>query len=195
MPETELPLTEPGSLSGIISRLTEQYSGNVHVKGVVTITSQSLYSDNDTYSVKNLADLGARGEFWSKDEPGQWICWDFGRFRIRPAHYTLTADKLKSWVVESSLDKQTWREIDRQIDCQDFRNKPEKASFPTLDQSEARYIRLTQTAPNYLGVNWLLVYDFELFGTLVEGKGGHTRRKRQAASLPRGPDSILVPKW
>jgi hypothetical protein len=68
MTDFELPLKELKSHSGDISHLTGMYTGNAHRKGVVTIGSRSVYSD--TYSVKNLGDLGSPLEFCSKHEPG-----------------------------------------------------------------------------------------------------------------------------
>jgi hypothetical protein len=43
--EVEFPLKEAKSLEGIISYLTRKHGGNVHDKGIVTITSKSVASD------------------------------------------------------------------------------------------------------------------------------------------------------
>jgi hypothetical protein len=80
------------SLEGIISYLTKEHGGNVHKKGIVTITSKSLFGA--AWAVLNVADLTSHLNFVSKNEPGQWICWDFGERRIRPTQYTIAAQIL-----------------------------------------------------------------------------------------------------
>jgi hypothetical protein len=51
----ELPLKEAKSLDGVISYLTKKHGGNVQEKGIVTITSQSVYDPH--YALTNVADL------------------------------------------------------------------------------------------------------------------------------------------
>jgi hypothetical protein len=97
----------PESLEGIISYLTKKHGGNVHEKGIVTITSKSV---NPRYPPTNVADLTSDRWFNSKKEPDQWVRWDFREMRVCPTHYTITAPWLKSWVVEGSLDGESWTE-------------------------------------------------------------------------------------
>jgi hypothetical protein len=144
----------------------------VQEKGIVTITSKSV--DNPIFSLNNVADLTSRTSFWSKDEPGQWVCWDFGEMRVRVTHYTVRALRLKSWVVEGSLDGDgwffsgTWTEIDRQTDNQDFKDW-NTASFALSKPVEFRFIRLTQTAKRRdWGDDKLVLDAVEFFGTLSE---------------------------
>jgi uncharacterized coiled-coil protein SlyX len=110
----EFPLKAAKSLDGVISYLTRKHRGNVHDKGIVTITSKS------GSSLGNVADLTSDSDFCSKDEPCQWICWDFHEMRVRPSHYTIIGYWLRSWVVDSSLDGGAWTEIDRKTDSNDF---------------------------------------------------------------------------
>jgi hypothetical protein len=125
--KAEFPMQAPDSLEGIISYLTKKHGGNVHEKGIVTITSQSAYPD----ALKHVADLTSRTGFDSTNEPGQWVCWDFREMRVRPIHYTIRAAVLKSWVVEGSLDGESWTELDRQTDNEDFTVFWSTDSFPT----------------------------------------------------------------
>jgi hypothetical protein len=105
----------------------------------------------------------------SKDEPGQWICWDFREMRVRPTHYTMMARYPKSWVVEGSLDGMNWTEIDRQTDNEAFNKNPETASFRISKPVESRFIRLSQTDKNHEGKDFLgYLYVVEFFGTLSE---------------------------
>jgi hypothetical protein len=154
---------EVKSLDGIVSYLTKKHGGNVEEKGIVTITSKSIWSSD----LKNVADLTSDSHFFSKNEPGQWVCWDFCKMRVLPTHYTICARFLKSWVVEGSLDGSSWTEIDRQTDNQDFKTQ-NTASFAVSKPAEFRFIRLTQTGKRHRNDDVLMLGAVEFFGTLSE---------------------------
>jgi hypothetical protein len=165
----EFPLQDPSSFDGIISYLTRKHGGNVHDKGIVTITSKSV--DSDRYAPQNVTDLTSYSYFHSKHKPGQWICWDFHALRVRLTHYAIryyvTAFDLKSWVVEGSLDGESWTTIDEHV------NHDHLTSVFTIWSGvsktvECRFIRLTQTAPNYCRNNGLMFVGVEFFGTFLD---------------------------
>jgi hypothetical protein len=162
--KVEIPMKEAKSLDGIISYLSQKHGGNVGEKGIVTITSKSVFAGD----LKCVADLTSDSRFISKDEPGQLVCWDFGEMRVRPTHYTLRAWQLKSWVVEGSLDGRSWTEIDRRTNNQDFKMCRNTASFAVSNPAEFRFIRLTQTAKRRPGDDCLFLRAVEFFGTLSE---------------------------
>jgi hypothetical protein len=163
-------MKEPNSLDGILSYLTKKHGGHVHERGLVTLTSKSCLSNASQYRAKNAADFTCPDWYFkSKDEPGQWISWDFREMRIRPTHYTMMATSPKSWVVEGSLDGTHWTEIDRQTDNKDFEKFREMASFPISRPVECRFIRLSQTGKNHQGKDCLgNLHVVEFFGTLSE---------------------------
>jgi uncharacterized coiled-coil protein SlyX len=164
----EFPLKEAKSLKGIISYLTLKHGGNVYDKGIVAITSKSV-DDDPKSALRNVADLTSYSCFMSKNEPGQWVCWDFHNLRVRPIHYTIRSYLLKSWVVESSLDGEAWTEIDRKTDNEDFKaDNWITASFAVSNSAECRFIRLTQTGKDHYGKDFLVIGAFEFFGTLLE---------------------------
>jgi hypothetical protein len=163
----EIPMKEAKSLDGMISYLTKKHGGNVQEKGIVTITSKSVYNDDPMYALKHVADLTSDSGFWSKDEPGQWVCWDFREMRVRPTHYTIRADCLKSWVVEGSLDGSSWTEIDWQTDNQHFMGT-NTASFAVSKPAEFRFIRLTQTGQNHGHDDRRILGAVEFFVALSE---------------------------
>jgi hypothetical protein len=155
------------AVDGIISYLTKKHGGNVQEKGIVTITSKSV-SDDPYYALKNLADLTSDLPLFSKDEPGQWVCWDFREMGVRPTHYRIRALFLKSWVVEGSLDGSSWTEIGRQTDNQDFNHIFGNTASFVAKPAEVRFIRLTQTGKNHDDTNELFLVAVEFFGTLSE---------------------------
>jgi hypothetical protein len=166
----EIPLKDAKSLDGMISHLTKQHGGNVQEKGIVTITSKSIFKNKDDprYAARNVADLTSDSRFLSDKAPGEWIRWDFGARRVRPTHYTMKGVLLKSWVVEGSVDGKSWTEIDRKTDNQDFKGDGNKVSFDVSKSAEFRLIRLTQTDKNHGGVDSLCLRAVEFFGTLSE---------------------------
>jgi hypothetical protein len=63
------------SLDGIFWHLTMEHLGNVHEKGIVTITSKSVsVQDGPNYFPANVANLTSDSAFVSEDGSGQWIC-------------------------------------------------------------------------------------------------------------------------
>jgi hypothetical protein len=164
----DFPLKGARSVDGIISYLSRKCGGNVHDKRIVTITSKSVHGDFCWNAGLNAAGLTSNSDFRSKDEPGQWICWDFHEMRVRPTHYTIKSDSLKSWVVESSLDFVNWTEIDRRTNNDDLKEEPHIRSFTVPKSAECRFIRLTQTGGNHSSDNELRVTAFEVFGSLIE---------------------------
>jgi hypothetical protein len=172
--EIEFPLQDANSVDGIISYLTRTHGGNVHKKEIVTISSKSV-DMHGPMNVSFLADLTSETSFFSMDGPGQWICWDFHEMRVRPTHYTIKSLSLKSWMIESSLDGESWTEIDRKTDNCDFSRDnlfaPVKsASFSVSNSAECRFIRLTQTGKTHSGRGILTLRAFEVFGTLLESR-------------------------
>jgi hypothetical protein len=68
--------------------------------GIVRMTSKSVYDDNPENALRNVTDLSADLFFRAQVEPGQWVCWAFGKLRALRTHYSITSDSLLSWVVE-----------------------------------------------------------------------------------------------
>jgi hypothetical protein len=101
-------------LDGIIAFLTREYGGNVHDKGIVTITSRSV--KDGQYAPRKVVDLTSLHPFVSQENRGEWLCWDFRKMSIRPTRYTLRAPYLARWVLEGSWDGEAWTVLDRQAD-------------------------------------------------------------------------------
>jgi hypothetical protein len=76
-------------LDGIISYLTREHGGNVHDRGIVTITSTDPWDGASWNVATNAADLTANNFFHSKNLPNQWLCYDFGDRRTNLTHYSI----------------------------------------------------------------------------------------------------------
>jgi hypothetical protein len=167
----DLPFTEANPCDGIIAYLTRKHDGNIHNKGIITITSKSVWSREPTDAVGNLPDFAFDRHFKSKNERGQWVCWDFREMRIRPTHYTIKSVCLKSWEIESSLDGIKWTAIDKRIDNKDYTYGFVTNTFAVAKSDECRFIKLTQTGQRHVGDDCLVIVAFELFGALIHGGG------------------------
>ena len=100
-------------LEGIIANLTRKCGGNVHDKGIVNITTSSVFStkpdipeyerefldydisfeesdsEYDEFPGKNAADLGIDTAFMSENKKDTWITYDFKERRVIPASYSV----------------------------------------------------------------------------------------------------------
>jgi hypothetical protein len=166
-PTRRFPITEGNQLDGIIRYLTKKHDGNVHEKGIVTVTSKSPPQNGES-ALKNLVDLTSSSAVIAERRADEWICWNFHEMRLWPTHYKIRGSHLSSWVVEGSEDGTSWREIDRQSDNQELNNPSEDkiiASFAVSKPTTSRFIRLTQTTtPKYSFYPTLTAVEF--FGTL-----------------------------
>jgi hypothetical protein len=154
-------MQEARPLDGIIWYLSKKHFGNVHDRGVVTITSKSTTAIGRASDTANFTSKTAK--FVSLFERSQWVCWDFQEMRIRPTHYTIGAQMMKSWLFEGSVDGENWTEIDRQTDNDDFETHEYRLSFAVQHRMECRFIRWTQ-----LDGSMLVLFTIEFFGTLFE---------------------------
>jgi hypothetical protein len=160
-------------LAGIIAGLTSSCGGNVHERGLVSITDSSHYSDS--YRGKAASYLGnANSWFHSNDNPGQWLCYDFKNSRVSLTHYSVRtypygagSSHLKSWVIEISNDGSNWTEVDRRVDNNDLNGGNGIGTYSISGQMpESRFVRLRQIGKNHCGCDYLMVSGFELFETL-----------------------------
>jgi hypothetical protein len=166
-------------LNGIISYLSRQCDGNVHTAGLVTITGHDRNGGDPSDAAWNAADLLGNNYFYSKNEPNQWLDYDFGSRRVNLSHYTIRSRYngsendfyLRSWVIEGSVDGNTWTEIDRREDDHSLNFKNPVRLFAVDSVSgEFRHVRLRQTGPNQYSSSdhRIIISGFELFGSLTE---------------------------
>jgi hypothetical protein len=74
--------------AGIIAGFTSSCGGNVHERGLVSITDSSHHSD--PYRGKASSDLeNAKSYLQTDNSPGQWFCYDFKNSRVSLTHYSI----------------------------------------------------------------------------------------------------------
>jgi hypothetical protein len=172
---TAVPLRRWRSLNGIIAYLTKKHGGNVHEKGIVTITSRSVANgDPERDSApKHVADLATDSGFWSGEDWLEWVCWDFHEMRVALTYYTIRSLWLRSWGLEGSLDGEEWKWLAYKDDSREFddRRRP-CVSFPCCEPEDEpqpfRFIKLSKQGSDVRGGPRLCLYAVEFFGTLFE---------------------------
>jgi hypothetical protein len=108
--------------------------------------------------------------FESRDEPGQWVCFDFQEMRVQLTSYAITRGLtcMVSWVLEVSMDGQNWTEIDRRANVLSRHPARDTERNDVANCPQGRFVRLTQTEPNDRGKHVMHLVELELFGTLFE---------------------------
>ena len=164
--------SEAAPLNGIVSFMTQKYGGNVHKANAITVTASSYYSIR--YPT-NIVDLAHEEYFYSKNEPNQWIQYEFKTGTVSVESYTLKTRQygggyhIRSWVVETSVNGDIWDELDNQDNMDDMAEEGCVKSFHVKKPSSyARFIRIRQTGHNSNGSNIMTLARFEIFGTFVE---------------------------
>jgi hypothetical protein len=157
------------SMNGIVANLTARFSGNVHDKGVGKITASS-FADSGT-DPQFAADLTNRSSYFcSKNEPDQWICFDFKHQEIQLTHYTFQAhswNNLANWMIEGSDDGMAWIEMSRRSNNEDLKKDYTVKTFDANGpgrRGRFRMFRLRQTDRNHSGKYFVNLSDFEFFG-------------------------------
>ena len=162
---------------GIIAYLTRKCGGNVHDRGIVEATASSC---EDGFPPRNAADLHTSNEFHSHNALDSWICYDMKERRISLTSYSLKSYwgipgdfHLKSWVVEVSNDRTSWREVDRRENCLQLDCCNGVGNFPVahVPSESFRFVRLRITGRNpHMGIvaYFIRIAAFEIFGTLFE---------------------------
>jgi hypothetical protein len=169
---------------GIIAHLTRECDGNVHDRHVVDITCGSFekvtlganphsgaYDNDPGYAAKNAADLESGSVFLSayrdkkediRHTRNNWICYNFKERRIAPTHYTIRTNAaglhcshLKSWLVETSVDGESWREVAREENNKQLNGNCLAGTFAVAGAGECRFIRLVNIGRATPGVTAL----------------------------------------
>jgi hypothetical protein len=179
-------------LDGVIAHLTRECGGNVHDKGVVTVTSSSLAEwtydgapvNQIFIAAKVVADLQTHSVFQSGYRPStadiphtanNWVCYDLKDRRVVLTHYSVRSyhvgytnrNNLTSWLVEMSNDGAEWVLVHRQDENQLQLGMDVTQTFEVSRKGRCRFVRLVQVGRNYHGDDCLAVAGFELFGFLM----------------------------
>jgi len=169
-------------LNGIISNLTKKCGKNVQDQDMVTVTAKSVYNFT---AAKNVADLTDDSWWCSADESDQLICYDFGKMKVKPMHYSIWSHcnsrrcgcNLKSWVLERSVDEKEWLELDQRKNNEELNEKNAMAAFAMKWSEAVRMIRIRQTGENHAGKAVMVISAFEVIGSIIAWAEKQMERK------------------
>jgi hypothetical protein len=115
---------------------------------------------NENVRLQIAAYLGTDSEFCLKNEPAQWICWDFKALRIEPRPNTIRTSSadchLKTWAVEGSGDEAGWTETNQRENNSHLNYHLAVKTFAVAGSGLFPRIRLRQTGKNPRGNNFLV---------------------------------------
>ena len=152
--------------NGIIHFLTMKTGGNIHDNGTIEVTSNSLY--NQTEIPKNVVDYNDECGYFSKDEDGSFLSFDFKNYEVQITNYSIKSYRQgkdychpKNWVIEVSNDGKTWTEIDRHENDSSLNDKLIVATFSVQKKQKEfyKFVRIRQT-----GNSWDKRYNHFYFG-------------------------------
>ena len=151
---------------GVFSSLTAKYDGNPHKENIVKISASSD-PKNNVYEIINYE---WEYYYYSENQTNSWIMFDFQKLLLSLTDYTLQSDgsgenHLEEWVIEGSMDSQTWSIIDARK-TKELNASYGIKSFHCEKSPPYRYIRLRQTGFNSSFQYYLLLGNIELFGQL-----------------------------
>lgn len=162
---------------GIIRHLQKESNGNI--KSVIDITSSPLHFNSESYTPYNVClfeDKDKDNYFHTTDEQNSWILFDFKEHKIIPSNYIIKSSSYgqnmnnpKTWKLEGSNDKSSWEPLDEQRDCPYFNGPYLVHTFDIKKgvTTPFRYIRMTQTGPNWYGYHYFTLDSIEFYGSLI----------------------------
>lgn len=178
------PTANAGNLNGIIRYLTNVAGGNVHDKGVVTLSSLSIYPTYKNSNVKFACDLDDTQEtslFHSCELPNSWLQYDFGERRVHPTHYSIRcrnfgfdASNPRDWILEGSntADKNDWKKLDERKGDTSFMMASQSQTFDVREELEPnesfRFLRIKQNGQSTNNKNWFVLSAMEYYGDLYD---------------------------
>mgnify|MGYP001087271975 CR=1 FL=1 len=153
---------------GIINYLKNESNYNI---GITSSTTHSSLIPS------NVIEYEDRNKwFHSKDQPNNWICFDFNEKRIIPSNYKIRSSiydvnqhNPRSWNIEGSNDNANWEILSEEKDSQYLNGKHLVHLFTINNKitKEYRYIRMRLTGKNWMDYDYFMLDSFELYGNLI----------------------------
>jgi hypothetical protein len=139
----------------------------------VSLFGSTTFRESPSHAARNVANLtNTSNIFHSKNEPNQWICYDFKNRKVRLPNYSIHLYSghfyLRSWIVEESLNCSKWFFLDCHQNNNEMTSTHPIGTFTVSQSNESRFIRLRQIGKNASGNDYLILDAFELFGQLIE---------------------------
>jgi hypothetical protein len=79
-------------------------------------------------------------------------------------------EHLKSWVIETSADGESWREVAREEDKAQLNGGDFSGTFAVAGGEQCRFIQLVNFGGNHFGDDGLCISASEIFGSLIDNE-------------------------
>ena len=159
------------AFNGIIHQLIKLHGEDLCNKAIIDITSSTWITDDEP---ANVIKYDSDELFCSENLPGQWICFNFIKNKLKIKGYTLqtysfkeNGPHLKNWVLEGSNDNVTWKQLDLQC-TQELNGQNKYVKYHVQNNEAYQFIRLKQTGVNWANDNILILQAIEFFGELLQ---------------------------
>lgn len=170
--KADLPYKENQTFSGIIKYLKDKQLNKIEDE--INITHSSVRGNGQESSNVVLYERDDK-YFCSKNLQNSWICFEFKNHQVILTDYIIkttvwnTNWNPKSWIVEGSLDGNTWDTLDEQKDCPYLKENNCVHKFTVSSQSSKsyRFIRFSQTGPNWADSYHFSLKRLELYGNII----------------------------
>ena len=131
------------------------------------VTSNSFYPNEHP---KNLLDFNIKNDFCAQGVTNVWIMFDFKDKKVKISNYSIKcyndgSHQLRSWVIETSNDKENWHIIDEHDNDETLKGCKGSKTFKAESDKFSQYVRLRQTAKPWDG-NDLWFHYIEFYGYL-----------------------------
>lgn len=128
---------------GIIKQLTLKARGNLHDKGIIEVTSNSINSNNHP---KNLLTSDSKYYSAKNGVKNFWVLFNFKKFEIEISSYSIRSfdfpvGHIKNWVLEISNDGENFEEIDEHSNCEDLNQLLVTKTFSVKKNHFSRFVR------------------------------------------------------
>ena len=160
--------------------MTEKFGGNVDDKGIVKLSSSSVFVDNFPRNAVELTNNHLSFSTTTKiDKSNGWLKFDFLGRKVHPTNYSIRScnvakgnSHLKDWVIEGSNSDKNWKILDSRENENCLNDRLAENTFKIQedlkDEEYYRYLRIRQTGLNFRQTSQLMLNSLEFFGTIIE---------------------------
>jgi hypothetical protein len=166
----DFPMPSDDEFRGIIAGLTSRYRGNVHDRGIVTVSASSMASG----LLSNIVDFARLDGFSTQTDADPWVCYDFKDRLVKPTGVrVLFAEAIAALFpislpsrLEQSMDGSTWTQLGQFTRF--FNDRASRLDFSVVlreKAAECRFLRIRGNWPEARGIP-LVVAAWEVFGSI-----------------------------
>ena len=167
--------TSRGQFAGIIGYLNDNFFDKFYTEYVSIYPSSTyrIFINNIWTHPDSIVNFKDPNIHWASDpKKNSSITVHFKRNRVSISHYTIRSrpdildNTPKSWILEGSIDNQTWTLLHSKNNSGDLSTIPNVVkTYPVIQNGVFSYLKFTQTGPNDNNSYIFHVERVDFFGT------------------------------